>query len=171
MSMKATHQDHKQTGSGFPLLIFPHADQIFLDRSQRFADLAEGHSLADWLRFLGILTLTQHDLLQEYQSLPLPDEKALTLAREHRLPPVPAASWPRDTSWRKVLAGLACKLLPHAPPPAQDTLERLLAMDGAALEALADRVLCMEFEGRQADCLPFVAAAPAGLLDGLGRRA
>jgi FdhE protein len=159
MTMEAAHHSHIQIGSGFPLLIFPHADQIFLDRSRRFANLSEGHSLADWLRFLGILTLTQHHLLQEYQFLPLPDEKALTLARENRLPTVPVASWPRDPSWWKVLAGLARKLLPHAPPPAQDTLKRLLAMDGMALEALADRVLCMEFKGGQADCLPFVAAA------------
>jgi FdhE protein len=159
MTLNAAHNNQNHTGSGFPLMILPRTDRIFLDRSWRFAALAEGHSLAAWLRFLGLLTLTQHDLLQEYPPLPLPDEAALTVAREHRLPPVPASSWPRDPFWRKALAGLVRKLLPHAPPPARNTLEKLLAMDGTALEALADQVLRMEFDGQHADFFPFVAAA------------
>jgi FdhE protein len=57
------------------------------------------------------------------------------------------------------LTRLANELSPHAPPPAQDTLERLQTMDGATLEALADRVLRCEFDSEQADFLPFVAAA------------
>jgi FdhE protein len=157
--MDATYQDCGKTWTAFPVLIHPDPSHIFLDRSRRFAALAEGHSLAGWLSFLGRLTLAQHELLQEYPPLPLPDEAALTVARKHRLPPIADPSWPHDPSWRQALASLACELAPHAPPPARDTLERLQVVDDVTLEALANRVLRVELDGQDADVLPFVAAA------------
>ena len=159
MTMDANPHDAGQTWSAFPVLILPNPSHVFLDRSRRFAAMAEGHSLADWLRFLGRLTQAQHELLQEYPALPLPDEAALAFAREHRLPPIAATSWPRDPSWRQALFGLARELAPRAPLPAKDTLERIQAMDDAAMEVLADRVLRAELAGQDADFLPFVAAA------------
>lgn len=159
MSMDATHRDCGKTWSAFPVLIYPDPAHIFLDRSRRFAALAEGHSLAGWLFFLGRLTLVQHELLQEYPSLPLPDEGVLAFARDQRLPPIATPSWPRDPFWRRTLASLVRTLAPHAPPPAQGTLKRIQTMDGAALEAIADRVLRVEFDGPDRDFLPFVAAA------------
>ena len=174
MTRNATPDDCGQQAMGsFPTLILPDPSRIFRDRARRFATLAEGHSLADWLSFLGRLTLVQHKLLQEYPPPALPDETALALAHEHRLPPVPAASWPRDPSWRQALTALACDLAPHAPPPAQDTLARIRAMDDAAKEALAGRVLRAELDGPQADMLPFIAAALqvhwTALATGIGR--
>ena len=53
--------DHKQPGVLPRSLILPDPSRIFLDRSRRFATLAEGHSLADWLSFLGRLTEAQHE--------------------------------------------------------------------------------------------------------------
>jgi FdhE protein len=148
-----------QAAGSFPVLILPDPSRIFLDRSQRFAALAEGHSLAGWLSFLGRLTLAQHALLQEYPSLPLPDETAMAFARDHRVPSIAAPSWPRDPFWRQALAALAHTLIPHAPSPAQETLKRIQATEGTALEAIADRVLRVEFDGPDRDFLPFVAAA------------
>jgi FdhE protein len=81
------------------------------------------------------------------------------LARKHLLPPLNATSWPRHPYWREALLGLARELLPYAPAPAQNTLKRIQAMDGTALEALADRVLQIELNGPDADALPFIAAA------------
>ena len=161
MSMDPSPHDHGQPGSDPSALIFPDPSHIFTDRSRRFTALAEGHSLADWLSFLGRLTQVQHDLLQEYPpDLPLPGEAALALARNHRLPPLPAASWPRHPSWLRALSSLARELAPHAPPPAQDTLERLQTMDAATLEHIADSILRLEpDDGRQTEFIPFVAAA------------
>jgi FdhE protein len=159
MTPNTTPRDHGQAWSAFPDLILPDPSCLFLDRSRRFAALAEGHGLAGWLSFLGRLTRVQHELLQEYPSLPLPDEAALAVARKHRLPPIADPSWPRDPSWRQALAGLTRDLMPYAPPPARDTLERLHAIDGPTLETLADRVLRVEFDGPDRDFLPFVAAA------------
>jgi FdhE protein len=140
-------------------MIFPDPSRVFLDRSLRFSALAEGHSLAGWLSFLGCLTRAQHELLQEYPSLLLPDEAAAASAQKLRLPPVPALSWPRDPSWRRALKVLLREIAPHAPPPARETLERLVTMEDATLEACADRVLAAKFDGEAAEFLPFVAAA------------
>ncbi len=75
------------------------------------------------------------------------------------MPPISAASWPRDPVWRQGAAAIARELAPHAPPPAREVLESIQAMDGAALEALADRVLGADLDGPDAAYLPFVAAA------------
>jgi FdhE protein len=161
MARNATPDDCGQpVGVGFfPVLILPDPSRVFLDQSERFAALAKGNSLAEWLTFLGHLTRIQHELLQEYPSIPLPDQTALALARKNRMPPIADSAWPRDPSWRQALAILSRDLARHAPTPARDTLERLQALDGATLEALADRVLRLELDGQDAEFLPFVAAA------------
>ena len=81
MNMDATPDDRGQAWSAFPALIVPDPSRVFLERARRFAALAKGHSLADWLSFLGRLTQAQHELLQEYPSLPLLDEAALAFVR------------------------------------------------------------------------------------------
>ncbi len=153
-----TDHNHTQQKSAFPIFIFPHSSHVFLKRSRRFDALAEGHMLAGWLSFLGQITRSQHRLLQEYPTLPLPDGAAMIFARESGLPPLPALSWSRDPFWRQALAALIRDLLPHAPSPARNTLARLQALDSASLETLADQVLRMEFDGQHVDFLPFVAA-------------
>ena len=159
MITDTTFHDHGRPPGVSPALILPDPSRIFLDRSRRFSTLAVGHPLADWLAFLGRLTGVQHELLQEYSPLPLPDETALVLAREHRMSPVADDFWSRDPSWRHALATLARELAPHAPAPAQETLERIQAMDSTTLETLADQVLRGELHGEDADSLPFVATA------------
>lgn len=159
MAPDATPHDLPQPAGASRVLILPDPSRIFLDRSRRFAALAKGHSLADWLSFLGRLTLVQHEVLQTYPPLPLPGKPALAFAREHHLPPISASSWPRDPSWRKALGALSRELTPHAPSPARETMGQLQAMAGATLEGLADQVLQAELDGQDASFLPFVAAA------------
>ena len=159
MSIDTEPHDHEQTRGNFPVLILPRPSHIFLDRSRRFAALAHGHSLADWLIFLGRLTQVQHVLLQEYQSHLPPDEAAQDFARKQHLPPISALSQSHDHAWRQALTCLAREMAPHAPPPAREALEKLQTMDGPLLETLADRVLLAELDGEGADLLPFIAAA------------
>ena len=142
-----------------PEVLLPRLSDIFLARSRRIASLAEGHSMAPWLSFLGRLTLSQHELLQKYPPLPLSDGNGQPSVREHRVPPIPASSWPRDPLWRPWAAALARELAPWAPAPAREILESIRTMESAALEALADRVLGADLDGPDAAYLPFVAAA------------
>ena len=87
-------------------MLTPDGD-IFARRAARFDALADGHALADWLRFLGVLSRAQHEALHAFPVVPLPDAPALARAVEHRMPPVPAQDWPRDPAWHETLRGPA----------------------------------------------------------------
>ena len=142
-----------------PHVIAPAAATIFSTRAERFDQLAAGHSLGAWLRFLGALSRAQHEALQALPALPLLDATQLALAREHRMPPLPAQSWPRDPAWRTGLQQIIAAVTPAAPEPARKDLARLAAFDAERVEALAERVLHTELYGDDAALLPYVAAA------------
>lgn len=152
-----------------PALLAPQAD-LFARRAERFDQLAEGHALGDWLRFLGSITRAQHLALQALPELPLPSAAALQQARSHGMPAVPAQSWPRDPAWRAVLRQIAATVAAGAADPARDELARLIALSDDALEALAERILHTELYGADAALLPYVGAALQVLWTGLAAR-
>lgn len=141
-----------------PTVLAPAAD-IFQHRARRFEQLADGHSLGDWLRFLAILSRLQHQALQAFPAVPLPDTAAIARAREHRMPPLPAQSWPRDVAWHAVLRHIATSLMPAAPESGRRDLARLATLATEHLEGLAERVLHTELYGDDAALLPYVGAA------------
>jgi FdhE protein len=141
-----------------PGIIVPGGD-VFAARAARFEQLAVGHSLGDWLHFLAELSRAQDAALHGLPALPLPDAAALAQAREHRMTPLPAQSWPRHAAWHDVLRQLAGALRPAAPAAARAALDRLAAMPAEQLESLAERVLHTELYGEDAALLPYVGAA------------
>jgi len=152
-----------------PAILVPEPT-IFSVRAERFDQLAEGHALGDWLRFLAVLSRAQHQALQSLPVLPLPSADALAQAREHQMPALPAQSWPRDPAWHKVLLDIVAAVLPAAPATAQADLERITKLPAASLEALAERVLHTELYGDDAALLPYVAAALQVLWTGLAQK-
>jgi FdhE protein len=142
-----------------PHILAPDAATLFSRRAERFDQLAKGHSLADWLRFLGAISRAQHAALQALPALDLPDAAKIAFAREHRMPPLPAQSWPRPAVWRDVLREIATAVDAAATEPARKDLARLQALDAGALDALAERVLHTELYGDDAALLPYVGAA------------
>lgn len=148
-----------QSVAAAPAILAPDDRHVFAIRARRFQQLAEGHALADWLRYLGRLSLAQQAAMDGLPAITLPDRDALALAHAHRMPPLPAQSWPRDPAWQTALARLCTDLLPHAPAPARADLERLLALPADAQEALATRVLETDLYGADVALLPYVAAA------------
>ena len=142
-----------------PHVIAPEAASVFSRRAARFEQLADGHSLGDWLRFLAAISRAQHAALQTLPAPDLPDAAQMKFAREHRMPPLPAQSWPRAAIWRDVLRAVATAIEPVAAEPARNDLARLKAFDADALEALAERVLHTELYGEDAALLPYVGAA------------
>jgi FdhE protein len=88
----------------------------------------------------------------------LPDAAQLALAREHRMPPLPAQSWRAIRPGARVLGGIAA-VAPAAPQAARNDLARLAGFDAERIEALAERVLHTELYGEDAALLPYVAAA------------
>ena len=142
-----------------PHVIAPDATTIFAARAQRFDQLAAGHSLGDWLRFLAAITRAQHQALQALPTPALPDATQLARSREHRMPPLPAQSWPRDPAWHASLRQIAAAIAGAAPQAARLDLARLGGFDAGRIEALAERVLHTELYGEDAALLPYVAAA------------
>jgi FdhE protein len=141
-----------------PHVIAPDAKLIFSTRARRFEQLAEGHTLGDWLRFLAAITRAQHEALQQLPALALPDASQRALSQEHRMPPLPAQSWPRDSLWQESLRQIISAISPCAPEPARKDLVRLTTFNAARIEALAERVLHTELYGDDAALLPYVAA-------------
>jgi FdhE protein len=152
-----------------PAILAPEAD-IFVRRAARFDELAEGHTLGDWLRYLGALSRAQHEALRTLPELAVPDAATLARTREHRMPPLPAQSWPRDIAWHQALRSIATALLPAAPEPARADLARIATLPAERIEALAERVLHTELYGDDAALLPYVGAALQVLWTGLARR-
>lgn len=142
-----------------PTILLPVAASIFAERAARFATLAEGHKLADWLSFLGQLTRAQHEALQSLPQLPPVSATMLEQARQHHMPPLNATAAERPAIWRDVLRQLIASLLPHAPESSLPLLTALAAAEDSHLESLADSLLHGEPNPNAAGELPMVAAA------------
>lgn len=142
-----------------PGILLPVSGSVFADRAERFATLAAGNPLADWLNFLGQLTRAQHEALQSLPALPPPSPAALEQARQHHMPPLNATAAERPPVWREVLRQLVAALLPHAPAGSVALLTGLADADDLRLEALADGLLHNQPDPAAAGELPLVAAA------------
>lgn len=142
-----------------PHVLAPDAATLFSRRAARFEQLAEGHSLGDWLRFLAVISRAQQDALAALPALDLPDAARMRMAREHGMPPLPAQSWPRPPAWRDSLAAIVTAATAAAPDAARKDLARLAELPAERIEALAERVLHTELYGEDAALLPYVAAA------------
>ena len=143
-----------------PAFLPPDTRSVFAGRAERFAALAQGHSLEDWLRFLGRLSAAQHRALQALPELPPPDATALEQAQRHGMPPLNAASTARPDVWREVLKQLAAELAADAPETARAMLQTLREAPAATLEKLADDLLKGNPDPRDAAELTIVAITP-----------
>lgn len=147
---------HPPAEDAAPFLL-PATASLFADRADRFAALAVGHSLGDWLAFLGQLSQAQQAALNALPELSLPDATALEQARTHGMPPLNVAA--RPVAWRDVLRGMAGELATTAPDGAASVLATLAKADDTRLDKLADTLLSGEPEAGDVAELPFVAAA------------
>ncbi|MDD2055748.1 formate dehydrogenase accessory protein FdhE [Pseudomonas putida] len=129
-----------------PPLLLPQLDRHYLKRATRLRQLAEGHDLADYLRFVANVVDIQQQLLE---ALPLPASQIADLAT--RLggghPPLATASLSRSPYWQALLKALIERLHPQASAPVQATLQALRELDGADLETRASALLAGDFAG------------------------
>src|SRR5512143_3704513 len=98
-----------------PELRLPPAD-LFLMRARRLEQLAEGHTLGDYLRFVARLARAQHDRLAGEPAAVLPAAERLAQCREYGMPPLAPAglAWPRG--WRDTATQLARAVQATLPP-------------------------------------------------------
>lgn len=142
------------------LLLLPERN-VFQARAERLSALADGHALAEYLRFLAALARAQHDSMPLFNRITPPDGQELARCREHGLPPLGARGWTRDPVWREALRGILAKLDPGPlPVTARAAVVRLKAMDDASLERLAEALLAGEQETEpDRAAVPFIGAA------------
>jgi FdhE protein len=144
-----------------PFLLLPERN-AFQTRAARLSALAEGHALADYLRFLAALTRAQHEVMSLFQDVRLPDAQQLQLCREHAMPPLGTRGWERDLAWREALRGILMELEAGALPEAtRETIARLKDTDDASLERIAETLLATDDDYQNLDrsAIPFIGAA------------
>ena len=143
-----------------PFLLPPQRN-TFQTRAARLSALAEGHALADYLRFLSALARAQHQSMLLFGHIRLPEPQQLTLCREHGMPPLGSRGWDRDPVWRKALRDILMELEAGPLPEAsRATIARLKDMDEASLERLAETLLAGDNdETLDRAAMPFIGAA------------
>jgi FdhE protein len=140
-------------------VLLPVRATVFAERAERFKTLASGHSLADWLNFIGQLTAAQDALLQSLPPLTLPPAETLAQAHTHGMPPLNVSALARPALWRELIPQLVDALSPHAPAAAQSALAALRNTSAERLERMAEALLDGHPAAEDLPHLPFVAAA------------
>lgn len=144
----------------FPRVRLPQAATLFQERAMRLRQLAEGHPIADYLRFAARLVEAQHHLA----ALPAPQEAlsadVIQRAADNGMPLLPASD-NLPPAWRDTLRGLIAELTgqPEVPPALAPVFARLGMLDDAALDTLARQVLADNLGREDLAAAPLVTAA------------
>jgi len=148
-----------QAGRQMPFVRLPERLNLFSDRQLRLRQLAASHPMREYLIFIADLTTAQHEVLQNYPAVALPDTEACQAAARALKPPMPAFGWPRDPVWRdglRRLLGVFRERLTAGP--ARDTVDRLLASPDHWIEHQADHLSRRITLGLDLATAPLIAA-------------
>ena len=146
--------------TSFPRVRLPETATLFQTRAARLRQLADGHPIADYLRFAARLVDAQHQqaaLLPAAQPL---DDELIVRANANGMPLMPTSE-PLPASWRAVLRALVTSLRSAADVPAalQPVFDQLAKADDEALDALARQVLADNLGREDLAAAPLVMAA------------
>ena len=148
-----------KAGGQTPFFHWPQRQTHFAERQMRLRQLANGHAMGDFLRFMSDLARVQQAALLRFPSVPLPDHDALARAAEAGLPPLPAVDWPRDAAWRHELRRMTADLRGTAPEGVRAALDVIDRASDDDLEKQADCLLTGVMAGLNLATAPVVAAA------------
>ena len=139
-------------------IILPDPPALFTRRAARLEALADGHPMADWLRFIARVAHVQAAIVMPAPITP--DLAAIERDVAARMPPLAADGHARDAAWRDGLATLVSDVAHDALPLATlATLDNVRVRAAAAVEALADAWLRGTMQASEAGAGFFVAAA------------
>ena len=171
-----------------PGILLPDPERLFARRQKRFAALAAGHALGDWLAYLGRLTGAQHECcLSIAPDLPLPPLQgegrggdgarmatkpmsfppliphlppSLPLEGGGVTPPLSPTSYPRPAVWIDVAKRIAASLAESSPQTMRARIAAFQALSPEQLDAMADTLI----NGRpDSGALPEYLLVAAGL--------
>ncbi len=132
---------------------------LFRDRSQRLHQLAEGHSLGDYLHVLAVLAEYQQGELDNHPEIPVPDTTLLQGCRVGAMPPLDATSQPRHPHWQKVARNLANAVIDKVPAGGREAMTLLSNSEEKWLDAQADNLLARKFHRLNLATAPIIGAA------------
>lgn len=148
-----------RAGRNAPVLHLPLRAEVFAERGIRLRQRAAGNAMRDYLMLMAELCRAQHEALQDYPEVALPDADALMAAAQAGRAPLPAIHWPRDPRWQGSLHRMLDDLLARLPAsPARASVDALRALDAQALEHQADCLLRNLGSELEMAFTPFVAA-------------
>ena len=147
------------TSRSIPRVRLPDRTRAFADRAARLRTLAQGHALGGYLDLIATLCDAQQAALAHHAPAQ-PDADAVTRAREHAMPALPATG-PRDASWQSLLHALLTDVAarPGAPSAIADLASRLGNASPDWLEAQASAALDERSDLLDLAAAPFVMAA------------
>ena len=149
-----------RAGAEVPFLRLPDRASLFADREMRLRQLAAGHAMRDYLMLVAEIARAQHELLQGFGAVALPQPSRLEAASREGVAPLPAERWPRDPAWREGFRRLLAALLPRlAGTPAAIALAPLAEAKDDWLEQQADELTAGTMLGVDLGAAPVVAAA------------
>lgn len=148
-----------RAGGDIPFLRFADRASAFGEREMRLRQLAPGHSMEAYLRFVAALARAQGQALAAAPPVTLPTAEQVERAARACEPLVDAATWPRDPAWRTLLRDVLGRLEAALDDGAAKSAARALAArDDAWLEAQADRLVNGVMLGLDVGVAPLVAA-------------
>ncbi|MDN0082328.1 formate dehydrogenase accessory protein FdhE [Crenobacter sp. SG2305] len=124
-------------------LRLPDPRRLYRERADRLATLAEGHAMAEYLRFVRRLVELQCVLVNE-RPVVLPDVAGLlATCAEHGLPPLSVDGWQRQPVWQILLDVLLSRLVDDRglPSAVHTAAQRLAATPAGERERQADALL------------------------------
>jgi len=141
-----------------PRVVLPDNSKLFEERAARFAQLAAGHSMGDYLGLMAQVARGQQAALGRRAAAPVP-QSALEQSRNYGMPPLSAQAHARAPLWLEDLHDIVRYVQAEAVEALQPVLGRLLSMSEASVEAIADRVLAGMTTDEDSTYVPFVGAA------------
>jgi FdhE protein len=140
-----------------PELRLPPAD-LFLMRARRLEQLAEGHAMGDYLRFVARLARVQQEALDAGPAGQLPSAERLEQCREYDMPPLAPAGL-RLSGWHDTARQLARQVQSALTPVGQAALQQVVDGDDAWLDEQATRLLDIDTQHLNAAVTPVIGAA------------
>lgn len=141
-----------------PELRLPPAD-VFITRARRLEQLAEGHAMGDYLRFVAKLARAQQDILDRGLAGEPPSAERLEQCREYGMPPLAPAGLTRPAGWHDTARQLARTVQSLLTPAGQAALQPVVEGQDAWLDEQATRLLDNQTRHVNAAAAPVIGAA------------
>jgi FdhE protein len=153
--------------AAIPRIRLPDPATLFTRRAERLRALAAGHAVGDYLRLMAAVADNQQLALGRLAAALASERfaeqlgKQIELARDHKMPPLQAAGWPRQPRWRGILSELCNSISGAAgfPPGVRAVCKRIVDSSEAEIEAQADLLIGARPTGVDTQAAPFLMAA------------